>query len=145
MAEENKNKQNQEQEQEMDDIEMAELANKELRKRDEEISRLKKELAKAKLYSQEEETEEPTMSKEECLKVIGDSKTSNYDYAKAVVELCNRCEEEGKPNPLGDDGERVKDFFNECIEDCNGVKGKFTAVYQAKIGEDKTQNGIRRK
>ena len=128
---------NQSQEQEMSDIEIAELANKELKTRNAEIAKLQRELAKAKLYQNTDgETEEQFMSKEECLKVIGDKKTSDYDYINATVELCKRCEENGEPNPLGKDGDKVAEFFKDCLEECGGDKSKFIPVYQSKIGAD---------
>lgn len=129
-------KKEEEQQEQMSDDELAELANKELRKRDEEITKLKKELNKAKLYSTATEEEDKPMSKEDCIKAISDSRTSNYDYAVAVVGLVDAEIAEGNPNPLGEDGKEVRDFFEECIKECGDDKSRFTAVYQSKIGDD---------
>ena len=121
----------------MTDIEVGELAAKELQKRDSEIASLKKQLAIAKLYSKPEEGEEDaTMSKEDCLKVIGDSNTCNYDYANAVCELCDREAEAGKPNPLGENGKQVYDFFKNVIEECDGDKDLFTSIYNSRLAPD---------
>ena len=121
---------------ELTDIEIGELANKEIRKRDSEIAQLKKELAKAKLYTVATEEKEAVMTKEDCLKVIGDNHTTNYDYANAVVELCDREAELGNPNPLGPDGEKIKKFFADVIEECDGDKSLFPSIYQARLGAD---------
>lgn len=121
----------------MTDIEVGELAAKELQKRDSEIASLKKQLAIAKLYSKPEEGgEDATMSKEDCLKVIGDSNTCNYDYANAVCELCDREAEAGKPNPLGENGKQVYDFFKNVIEECDGDKDLFTSIYNSRLAPD---------
>ena len=121
----------------MTDIEVGELAAKELKKRDDEIASLKKQLAIAKLYSNPKEDEEDvTMSKEDCLKVIGDSNTCNYDYANAVCELCDREAEAGRPNPLGEDGKQVYDFFKNVIEECDGDKDLFTSIYNSRLAPD---------
>ena len=121
----------------MTDIEVGELAAKELQKRDTEIASLKKQLAIAKLYSKPEEGEEDAiMSKEDCLKVIGDSNTCNYDYANAVCELCDREAETGKPNPLGENGKQVYDFFKNVIEECDGDKDLFTSIYNSRLAPD---------
>ena len=136
MAEIEKNNPNPEQ-QEMDDISIAEQANKLLQKEREEKEKLKKELARAKLLSNgNPEEEKEVMSKEDCLKIIGDKNTCNYDYAVAVVNLVDRELEAGQPNPLGEHGQEIRDFFEEVIEDCDGDKTKFTSVYQAKLPAD---------
>lgn len=121
---------------ELTDVEIAELANKELRKRDEEISKLKKDLAKAKLYSEAEEEEESVLTREECIKRISDSHTTNYDYAEAVVCLVDDELSNGNPNPLGKDGEAVYNFFKDVIEECDGDKSRFPSIYQARLGSD---------
>lgn len=133
------NEQNKEKEEELSEIEIAELANKELRKKDEEIAKLKKDLAKAKLLSTAEEEEEEPISREECIKRLSDSRTTNYDYAEAVCGLVDVELSAGRPNPLGRNGEAVYNFFKECIEECGDDKSRFTAVYQAKIGADEPQ------
>lgn len=66
---ENETKTN-ENEEELSEIEIAELANKEIRSKDDEIRKLKKDLAKAKLYSTAEDEEEEPMSREDCIKII---------------------------------------------------------------------------
>lgn len=127
---------NKEQSLEMDDIELAELANKELRKKEEEIAKLKKDLAKAKLYSEAKEDEEETLSREECISRLSDGRITNYDYAEAVVNLVDLELAAGHENPLGKNGEEVYDFFKECIDECGDDKSRFTAVYQSKLGAD---------
>lgn len=121
---------------ELTDIEIAELANKELRKREDEILKLKKELAQVKLYSTSEEEERNPLTKDECIKIIGDIKTCNYDYAQAVIDLVDYEIYEGRDNPLGKHGNEVYDFFKNIIEECNGDKNRFTSIYQSKIGND---------
>lgn len=125
-----------EQEEELSDIEIAELANKELRKKEEEIAKLKKDLARAKLLSKAEEEEEEPLSREECLKRLSDTRTTNYDYAEAVIGLVDAELAEGKPNPLGKNGKEVYDFFKDVIEECDGDKTRFTSIYQARLGAD---------
>lgn len=130
---------NNEQEQEMDDIELAELANQELRKKEAEIAKLKKDLAKAKLYSEAEDEEEETLSREECIRRLSDGRTTNYDYAEAVVNLVDLELAEGHANPLGKNGKEVYDFFKDCIEECGDDKSRFTSIYQSKLGADDPQ------
>lgn len=125
-----------EQEEELSELEIAELANKELRKKEEEIAKLKKDLARAKLLSKAEEEEEEPLSREECLKRLSDTRTTNYDYAEAVIGLVDAELAEGKPNPLGKNGKEVYDFFKDVIEECDGDKTRFTSIYQARLGAD---------
>lgn len=127
-----------EEQEQLSDIEIAELANKKLKEKDVEIAKLKKELAKEKLLSNGnyEEEEPKRMSKEECLKVINDQSVCNYDYAVAVCDLVDNEKDEGHPNPLGQDGDAVYEFFKDVIDDCDGDKGKFAAIYQAKLPSD---------
>ena len=130
---------NQEKETEMTDEEIAELANKEIKARDAEIAKLKKELNKAKLYSQAPEEEEVSLTKKECLEVISNPHSLNYDYAEAVCRLVDIELAEGNPNPLGQDGEDVYNFFKDVIEECDGDKDRFTALYQLKLAPDDAQ------
>ncbi len=140
MNEEEIKKQKEEEEaNKLSEIEIAELANKELRKKEQEIADLKKQLAKEKLYSQAEEEEREIPTREDCLKVIGSNKTNNYDYAQAVVDLVDIEKNEGRANPLGKNGDAVYDFFKEVIEECDGDKNLFTSIYQNKLGEDDPQ------
>ena len=125
-----------EQEEDLSELEIAELANKELRKKEEEIAKLKKDLARAKLLSKAEEEEEEPLSREECLKRLSDTRTTNYDYAEAVIGLVDAELAEGKPNPLGKNGKEVYDFFKDVIEECDGDKTRFTSIYQARLGAD---------
>ena len=127
---------NPQEEQELTDIEIAELANKKLKEKDVEIEKLKKELAKEKLLSTAPEEEEGLKSKEEYLEILSASNTSNYEYAEAVVGLVDLELSEGRPNPLGSNGQEVYDFFKDCLEECGDDKSRFTAVYQAKLGPD---------
>lgn len=122
---------------EMEDIEIAELANTALRKKDEEIRKLKKDLAKAKLYSEApDENEEKSLDRDECIRRISDSKTNNYDYAEAVVGLVESEKKLGNPNPLGKDGDAVCEFFKGVIEECDGDKSRFTDIYQSRLAPD---------
>lgn len=132
MADENVN----EQEQELTDEEIAELANKEIRKKDEEIAKLKKDLAKLKLYSEAEEDDSSPMTKEECIKILSSDRTTNYDYAEAVVNLVDIETAEGNPNPLGKNGKEVYQFFKDVIEECGSDKSRFTSIYQSRLGPD---------
>lgn len=118
------------------DEEIAVIANKELRKKDKEIAQLKKEINQLKLLSTAEESEEPELSREDCIKILNDSHTCNYDYAKAVVALSKLETSEGRPNPLGEEGNEVCDFFEGIIKACDGDKSKFVSLYQANIGPD---------
>ena len=126
-------KENQE---ELEDVEIADLANKEIRSRDAEIAKLKKDLAKAKLYSTAEEEEEEPLTREECVKRLSDSRTTNYDYAEAVVGIVDLELSEGRPNPLGKNGEEVYNFFKDVLEECGDDKSRFTSIYQARLGAD---------
>lgn len=126
-------KENQE---ELEDVEIADLANKEIRSRDAEIAKLKKDLAKAKLYSTAEEEEEEPLTREECVKRLSDSRTTNYDYAEAVVGIVDLELSEGRPNPLGKNGEEVYNFFKDVLEECGDDKNRFTSIYQARLGAD---------
>ena len=141
-------KQEQEQPQEQDDISIAERARKEIEARDEKIKKLTKQLAEKTLLTDRPEEEEGARTKEDCLKVIGNKMTSNYDYAQAVVDLHDIEVAEGRKSPLGENGEEVRNFFADCIEQCDGNKNKFCAIYQANIGEDEKQTSggvVRRK
>ena len=121
---------------EMEEVEVAELANKEIRKKDAEIAKLKRDLAKAKLYSTAEEEADEPLTREECIKRLGDSHISNYDYAEAVVGLVELELSEGRPNPLGKNGEEVYTFFKDVIEECGDDKSRFPSIYQARLGAD---------
>lgn len=132
---ENENKEN-EQEETLTDEEIALLANKEIRDRDKKIKELTKELNKAKLLSTAEDEEEEPLSREECIKRLSDTRTTNYDYAEAVIGLVDAELADGNPNPLGKNGEQVYEFFKECIEECDGDKSRFTSIYQAKLAPD---------
>lgn len=134
--EQNNEQQQQEQQNELSEIEIAELANRKLREKEDEINRLKKELAKEKLLSTASEEDKEPRTREELLKVIGDDNVSNYDYAEAVCELVDIEKAEGKPNPLYPHGDEVYNFFKSVLDECDGDKSRFPSVYQAKIGAD---------
>ena len=137
MAQDNENRGEEQQEQEqLSEIEIAELANDEIKKRDKEIDSLKKALAKAKLYSKAEEEEEEVLSKEDCLSRISDPNVSAYDYAVACIELRERERELGNPDPFGADGEELCKLFGDVIEECNGDKNRFISIYQSKVPND---------
>lgn len=121
---------------ELSDIEIAELANKKLKEKNAEIAQLKKDLAKEKLLSTAPEEDDELMSKEDCIKVITDGRTSNYDYAVAVLDLVDNELSDGKPNPLGKNGEDVYNFLKDTVEECDGDKSRFTSIYQARLGAD---------
>jgi hypothetical protein len=120
----------------LSDIEIAELANKALREKEEELAKLRKDLAKAKLYSNAEEEVVIPMTREECLNTLSNSRTTNYDYVEAVCGLVDIELDNGNPNPLGKNGEDVYTFFKGVIEECDGDKSRFTSIYQSRIGND---------
>lgn len=126
---------NQEQQQESE-IEIAELARAELDKKDREIKNLKRELAKQKLYSEQEDEQQPERTKDDCINAIFNPNICNYDYAVAVLDLVDIEVKAGRKNPLGKNGQQVYDFLDDCVASCEGDKSKFTAIYQAKIGKD---------
>lgn len=121
---------------ELEDIEIAELANKQLKEKDKEIAKLKKDLAKQKLLSNAEEEEEELMSREDCTKTLLGNTSTSYDIFCAAIGLYENEEKEGVPHSFGPDAERVYEFMKECVEDCDGDKNRFHAVYQSKIGPD---------
>lgn len=123
-------------EEEMSDEEVAELGARLLSEKDREIASLKKQVNKMKLLSAAPEEEEQTLTEEECLKVIGDPHSTNYDYAVAAVGLHNIAVEEGRDSPLGEMGQEVADFFQSVIDRCDGDKSVFPSVYQSMIGPD---------
>lgn len=124
-------------EEELDDIEIAEVANEEIRKRDKEIADLKKKFALEKMRKgNEEEEEEKVMTKKECLDIISNPNSLNYDYAQATVNLHDMEVANGNVSPLGKKGKEVRDFLSNCIEECNGDKSKFTHIYQSNLKPD---------
>lgn len=129
---------------ELTDEEIAELANRKLKEKDAEIKTLRTELNKLKLLSTAEEEEEEPLSREECIKRISDSNICNYDYAEAVIGLVDAETNDGRPNPLGPNGEAVYDFFKSVIEACDGDKSKFTTLYQTMIGADEPLTAAKR-
>lgn len=120
----------------MSDIEIAQLANQEIRKRDEEIAKLRKDLAKSKLYYNADDEEQEHLTREECISRLADNGTTNYDYAEAVIGLVEAELEAGRPNPLGKRGDDVYNFLKDCIEECGDDKSRFVSIYQSKIGAD---------
>lgn len=134
MAEEKLEQQQQQQEQ--TDIEIAELANKEIRARDAEISKLKKELAQQKLYSIANEEEDTPKTAEDCLAVISDSNSCSYDIMGNFCDLRDIQVAEGKPDPFGSEGAQVTKFLRDVIEECDGDKSRFHSIYQARLGAD---------
>lgn len=123
----------------LSDIEIAELANKALKEKDAELNATRRELAKAKLYSTADDEEVELPSKEDCIKIIGDSRTENYDYAQAVCDLVDIELSEGRPNPLGKNGDEVYNFFKDVIEECGDDKSRFVSIYQSRIGNDPSE------
>lgn len=120
----------------MDDIEVAEEAARLLREKDAENAKLKKELARSKLYRTVDTEEEKVPTREDYLKVLSDSRTTNYDYAEAVVGLRKLELAEGNPDPLGEDGADVSAFFESVLKECKGDKTAFPALYSARLGKD---------
>lgn len=134
MAEEIKNN---EQEQELTDIEIAELANKELKNKEAEIVKLKKELAKQKLYSKyDEEDDTPKLTKEQNLELINNPNVCDYDRMEAFCNLSDIEIEEKGVSSFGPQAEEITSFIRGCLEDCEGDKSKFHSIYQARIGND---------
>lgn len=121
----------------LSEVEIAELANKELKRKDEEISKLKKELAVSKLYSTAEDDGAPVrMSEEECLKIINNPNSNNYDYANAVIDLYEAQAKDGEEDIWGEGTKTVVDFLRQTVEACNGNKEAFDSVYQSKLLPD---------
>lgn len=134
MNEENKTN---EQEQELTDIEIAELANKELKNKEAEIAKLKKELAKQKLYSKyDEEEDTPKLTKEENWKIVNNPNVHDYDRMEALCNLSDIEIEEKGVSSFGPQAKEITEFIRSCLEDCNGDKSKFYSIYQARIGND---------
>ena len=145
----NQEQQQQEQQQQMSDMDIATQANQLLRERDAQIKSLQKELAQSKLLQQSEDEVEEPMTREEAINTIGDSRTTNYDYAVAVCALRDAELAAGHADPLGKNGQAVYDFFKEVIEECDGDKNLFPSLYSARLGADDPQltmaNKTRRK
>lgn len=121
----------------IDDVEIAELANKEITKRDKEIARLNKELAKAKLtYIADDDDEAPEITEKDCLDVIYNKNTCDYDYLKAAVDLYDLETKKGKPHCMGKDADVVAEMFRQVIEACDGDKSRAPAVYQSRVKKD---------
>ena len=125
-------------EQELTDVELAELANKELRKRDEEIAKLKKELAVSKLYSKgtEEDETEPVKTREENYKILTDPNVYDYDRIEALCNLSDIQIAETGHSAFGENAEEVTKFLRDCLDACDGDKSKFISVYQSRISAD---------
>lgn len=125
-------------EEELNDLEIAELANKEIRSRDEEIVKLKKDLAKLKLLSkgEEEDNEEVVLSRDEIINNLNNEGICSYDYWVNVLQLCDIAASENKPHPLGSEGENVYNFIKDVLEECDGDKTRFHSIYQARLAPD---------
>ena len=128
---------------ELSELEVADLANKEIRKRDDEIASLKKQLAIAKLYSEaDEDNQKEPMSLEDCIKTINDPSSLSYDIFEAVCEDCDRITEMGGAHPLGQDGEQIEQFFRAILDECEGDKSRFHSVYQSMVPADAPQDAL---
>lgn len=137
MAQDEKQKNNeQQQDQQNSDMTIAEEAAKLISEKDKRIKELETEIARAKLYRTVDTEEEPVPTREDYLKVLSASDTTNYDYAEAVIGLRQLELLKGRPDPLGEDGEDVAAFLQSIIEDCNGDKTAFPALYGARLGQD---------
>lgn len=139
--EQNNEQQQQEQQGELSEIEIAELANRKLREKEDEINRLKKELAKEKLLSTAVEEERPKRSKEELLKIVTSDNGSvcDYDKIEALCDIADIEKENGRQNPFGAQGDDVVNFLRSVIDECDGDKTIFHSIYQSKIGADDPQ------
>lgn len=137
MAQDEKQQQvQQQQDQEQSDMTIAEEAAKIIAEKDKRIRELETEAARSKLYRTVDDEEEPVPTREDYLKVLSAGDTTNYDYAEAVIGLREIELSEGKPDPLGEDGAEVAAFLQSVIEDCNGDKTAFPALYGARLGQD---------
>ena len=124
-----------EEQEELSDEEVAEIASKEISKRDKKIKELEKQVAISKMYSTPEEEQNP-VTMEDCLKTLNNENSCNYDYAEAIVNAIDIEASKGVENPFGDEGLKVRDFLKDVIDTCDGDKSKFVSVYQSKIGAD---------
>lgn len=124
----------------LSEVEIAELAQREISERDAKIKQLTKDLARAKLYTTVDDEPEEVMSSEDCKKVIAASDSTNYDYWAAVLQLCGNEISAGKPHPLGENGEDIVAFVKGVIEECDGDKTAFTSLYQARLGKDRPED-----
>lgn len=122
------------------EVEIAELARKELDKEREKNRQLTRELAKAKLFTTVDDEPEEVMSSADCRKIIAASDTTNYDYWAAVIQLCKNETSENKPHPLGEHGEDIITFVEGVIEECEGDKTAFSSLYQARLGKDRPED-----
>ena len=77
-------------------------------KKDREIKNLKRELAKQKLYSEQEDEQQPERTKDDCINAIFNPNICNYDYAVAVLDLVDIEVKAGRKNPLGKNKEGIK-------------------------------------
>ena len=129
-------------EENLSDEEIAELANAEIRKKNEEIAKLKKDLAKAKLYSEAPEESEELLSSGEYRKALADSTNTNYDAIYNAVKLCESIKEEGDTKRydtvchLGEESETVYTFLKNAIDACDGDKSQFISIYQSMLAPD---------
>ena len=129
-------------EENLSDEEIAELANAEIRKKNEEIAKLKKDLAKAKLYSEATEESEELLLSEEYKKALSDNTNTNYDVAYNAVKLCEAYEKEGNTSPydavfkLGEESEDVYTFLKNAVDACDGDKSQFVSIYQSMLAPD---------
>lgn len=128
-----------EQDVEISDDELAILANKEIKKRDEEIRKLKLELNKAKLLSTAEDEKEEELSVKDCRTAMYDNHVNMYDYAKACVGIIEDAQSRGIQDAFGEDTENLRQFFSDVINACYGDKSKFIPFYQASLGPDDKQ------
>lgn len=128
--------QEQQQEQQQSDMSIAEEAAKLIAEKDKRIKELETEAARSRLYRTVDNEEEEVPTREDYLKVLGASDTTNYDYAEAALGLRELEMSEGKPDPLGEDGEDVAAFLQGVLDDCNGDKTAFPALYSARLGQD---------
>lgn len=137
MPNESKQTEIEEVDEQLDDIELAELANKKLKEKDKEIEKLKKDLAKEKLLSNApEEQQEEKVTLDDCNKIVGDPNSTNYDICKSYCDSVDLLREQGINSPYGEEGDVAYKFLKEVIDECDGDKQLFTHLYQAKLPAD---------
>lgn len=129
----------------LEDIDIAEQANKIIKDKDKEIYGLKKQIAQMKLLQDAPETVElpKERSAEEAMKDIYNEHSSNYDIMKGVLDVIKANEREGKGNSdIGtpEEVEKFVNFLEEVFEACDGDKSSFNAYYQAMLSEDEPKD-----
>lgn len=126
--------------QEISDQDIAEIARNEMAKRDEEIKKLRKELAIKSMYTQVDNQETDLPTREECVEALSKGDTSNYDYWVYALRLRDIELAAERPDPFGEVGEELSTFVKGLIDECADDKSSFSAVYQARLGKDRPED-----